>query len=78
MMDIGWAMKQLRTGKHVARLGWNRKDLRLGLQVPDVNSANTEPYVFLLIPSSVISKPFRIPWTCSQADLLATDWMVVL
>lgn len=68
---IGWAVKQLRNGKKVFRLGWNGKGMNLTLQTPDQYSLMTEPYIYLFTTEGGL-----IPWTASQADVLATDWEV--
>lgn len=75
--DIKYAIDQMKQGKLVARDGWHGKDLRCGLQLRDGGSLNTEPYVYMLLPNPDSTEPFRIPWTCSQSDLLAHDWEIV-
>lgn len=66
---IGWAIKQMQNGNHVRRAGWNGKGMWLDLQVPDINSKMTLPYVYM----KTVDGHF-VPWLCSQTDLLATDW----
>jgi hypothetical protein len=68
--DIGWAVKQLWNGDRVTRAGWNQRGVFLELHKPNSYSAFSEPYV-------VISATHgdTMPWTCSQIDLLATDWL---
>jgi hypothetical protein len=68
---IGWAVKQLLNGTRVARSGWNDKDMFLELQRPDAKSKMTMPYVYMRTMQGDL-----VPWNCSQADLLATDWSV--
>lgn len=70
--SIGWAVKQMHNGAKVARANWNGKSQFLQLQVPDENSKMTLPYVFITTVQGD-----RVPWLCSQTDLLATDWEVV-
>lgn len=72
MNAIGWAVKQLHNGEKVARAGWNGKDQYLELQVPDIHSKMTLPYVYIRTVQGHL-----VPWICSQTDLLATDWLVV-
>lgn len=67
--DIGWAVKQLWKGDRVCRAGWNGQ--YLGLQERDVRSVNTLPYVYIITVSGD-----RVPWLCSQTDLLAIDWEI--
>jgi hypothetical protein len=69
MNGIGWAVKQMRNGGKVARAGWNGKNMHLALQVPDANSKMTLSYVFMFTAQGDL-----VPWSCSQTDLLATDW----
>lgn len=76
---IGYAVLALRNGERVTRPGWNgnRRDrgirLWLELQLPDSDSKMTEPYVYMVVVGDGGRKT-RIPWLCSQADLLAQDW----
>ena len=72
-MEIGGAVTALRNGKRVARTGWNGRDMYLELQVPDIKSKMTLPYVYMRTVQGDL-----VPWLCSQTDLLASDWMVVL
>lgn len=70
--DIGTAVGHMRRGGKVARAGWNGKGMWLALQEPDAGSKMTEPYVYMKTAQGGL-----IPWLCSQADLLATDWQSV-
>lgn len=67
--DIGWAIQHLRAGNRLRRTGWNGKGMWLALQVPDANSKMSLPYVYMSTAQGHL-----IPWLCSQADLLASDW----
>jgi len=69
---IGWAVKQMRDGQKVCRDGWNGKGMYLMLQIPDINSKMTLPYVYMRTAQGDL-----VPWLCSQTDLLASDWCVV-
>ena len=71
-MNIGQAIDSLRAGKRVARTGWNGKGMSLELQVPDAHSKMSLPYVFMHT-----AQGDRVPWLCSQSDLLASDWSEV-
>ena len=68
-MTFGDAITQLKLGRYVSRSGWNGKGQFLGLQVPDANSANTLPYIWIRTQSGD-----RVPWLASQTDMLADDW----
>lgn len=72
MTNIGNVVAALKEGQIVARRGWNGKGMYIALQSPDEHSFMTEPYVYMKTAQSG-----RIPWLCSQADLLADDWEVI-
>lgn len=70
--DFGWALSKLRSGKNVARGGWNGKGMYLGLQRPDDNSKMTLPYIYMSTAQGDL-----VPWLASQTDMLSEDWEVV-
>jgi hypothetical protein len=73
---FGGALSALQAGHKVARKGWNARHT-LGLQVPDENSANTLPYIFMVVGADAADMGSkRVPWVASQTDLLADDWFV--
>ncbi len=67
---IGQAVKEMQDGNRVCRSGWNGKGLWVAIQ--RVPGEMTEPYVYMKT-----AQGGRIPWLCSQADLLAIDWELV-
>lgn len=67
-MRLEEALFMLRQGTKLTREGWNAPH-RIRLQRPDANSMNNRPYVVFEAANGDV-----IPWTCSQADLLAEDW----
>jgi Protein of unknown function (DUF2829) len=69
MQGIGWAVKNMFHGIPVRRRGWNGRGMFIAIQLPDSLSKMTEPYVYMKAAHGEL-----IPWLCSQADLLATDW----
>lgn len=71
-MKIGQAVAALEAGMRVQREGWNGKRMHLELQVPDAHSKMTQPYVFMFTADGN-----RVPWNCSQSDLLAADWRIL-
>ena len=75
-LGIGAVVMWLRAECSAYREGWNGKKQSIRLQVPDENSKMTEPYVYMEIQRED-GLTVRIPWLCSQADLLATDWVVM-
>lgn len=77
--DYGYALRALRAGQRVARTGWNGKGMWLRLQVPDVNSKMSLPYIYIEYPEGHAAYPngSRVPWLASQTDMLADDWVVL-
>ena len=86
MMTIGEAVNELKEGFCVARRGWNGKGMFLFLVKDDVVDANlnniylrffsrhkVQPYIMMFTADRQI-----IPWLCSQADLLAEDWVEIV
>lgn len=81
LMDFGGALKALKEGKRVSRIGWNGKGMWLKLQKPDANSLMTHPYIYIEYPKNpehhMYPNGSRIPWLASQSDALAEDWFIV-
>lgn len=71
-LTLGQALLMLKAGKRVARLGWNGKGMWLELQVPDLWSKMTLPYIYMKTADGNL-----VPWLASQTDILAEDWCVV-
>lgn len=70
-MGFGEAIKSLRNGYKVARAGWNGKGQYLELQLPDIRSKMTVPYIYIRTVQSDL-----VPWLPSQTDVLAEDWTI--
>jgi hypothetical protein len=66
------ALLALKAGKAIQRQGWNGKGQFVQMQVPDLHSKMTLPYLYI---TTVDGK--RVPWLASQTDLLAEDWTVL-
>ena len=69
---IGWAVEQMWQHRQVTRKGWNGPGQFLTMQIPDVHSKMTLPYIYITTVQGD-----RVPWLASQTDILATDWVVV-
>lgn len=67
--NFGWALDSLWQGKRVFRSGWNGQGMYLMLQMPDVGSKMTAPYIYIKTVDNKL-----VPWVPSQTDLLADDW----
>jgi len=91
-MNIGQAVSALKLGKRVGRAGWNGRGMWLSLTPgnriaaekfwsphnrtfaeSNGGSAEVLPYVTMKTVDDKI-----VPWLCSQTDLLAEDWEVVI
>lgn len=68
-MTLEEALPRLRNGERLTRTGWNGPRQYIQLQQPDDHSRMTLPYVYI---HTVLGD--RVPWLCSQTDLLAHDW----
>jgi len=81
-MTFGQAIELLKEGKKVARKGWNGKGIFIELQVPDVQSKMTHPYIFIDTTGLQSDNPdaprSRVPWLASQTDMLSEDWEEVV
>jgi hypothetical protein len=92
LFGIGLAVQNLEEGKRVARQGWNGKGAWLTLtegkslktselwskankdffSAQDAEEVNIGAYVSMYTAQGILQPG----WLCSQADLLAKDWMV--
>jgi hypothetical protein len=81
MMNFGQALEELKSGKRVARSGWNGKGIFIELQVPDAHSKMTHPYIYInttgLVSDNKDAPRSLVPWLASQTDVLSEDWSVV-
>lgn len=89
-MDFGKALEALKSGKRVARSGWNGKGMWLTYQkaYPDGIAINANTAEATGLPQGTVCKflPYLmmktvdnsfVPWLASQTDILAEDWTVV-
>lgn len=84
--NFGYALEMLKSGKKVAREGWNGRGMWLQLVEMDwysvlpekVDGIKTGPEWNLLpwIGMKTADNKF-VPWLASQTDILAMDWSVV-
>ncbi len=70
--DFGWALSYLKSGRKLARKGWNGKGMWIHLQTPDANSKMSLPYLYMKTADGKL-----VPWLASQTDILATDWELI-
>jgi hypothetical protein len=90
-VNVGGAVEALKLGSRVARSGWNGKGMYLAYQTgyPDGIPINANTAKATGQPEGTVLKflPYVtmrtaggefVPWLCSQTDLLAEDWSIVL
>ena len=90
-MDFGYAVKMMKEGKRVSRIGWNGKGMFLSLVKGrdtdyhvnsevfgtgnDGNSQDQLPVLDAIYMKTADNK--LVPWLASQTDVLAEDWQIV-
>jgi hypothetical protein len=72
ILDFGRALQLLKKGYLTQRAGWSGKGKYIKLQIPEENSRIKVPYIYISTDEGKL-----IPWTASQADMLAEDWDLV-
>lgn len=87
-MNFGNALEALKSGKRVAREGWIGKGMFLYLVSGSTFTVNREPLMSILGEGAEVqyhahvdmktAQGYVVPWLCSQADMLAEDWVVVV
>jgi hypothetical protein len=85
METIGWAVKKMHNGDRVRRAEWNRGTYIF--LVPCSEFQVNRPQLMGIYPEGtwvtyhahvdMVTAPCCVvPWLCSHADLLATDWEI--
>jgi hypothetical protein len=86
--DFGWALRELKNWKKVARRGWNGKGMYIYLQqgsiIADENIRNwsmktgqAEVEILPHIDMKTADGKFLCGWLASQTDMLSNDWEIV-
>lgn len=88
MFSFSEALIQLKAGKKVARHGWNGKGMFIFLVAGSTFQVNRPPLLGIYPEGTTINYHAHVdmktadgmivPWLCSQTDLLAEDWNIVL
>lgn len=77
--DFSEALRLAKEGKVIARKGWNNSDILVKVQFPDENSANTEPYLYMIKRAATLNdKMKRFPLDLSCESIFAEDWFEVV
>lgn len=71
VVSFGEALKAAKAGRLIRRAGWSGKNLRVGA------APMTAPYLYIEYPVGSNADTFiRCPWSASQADVAAEDWLI--
>lgn len=86
-MNFSKALDHLKNGDMVAREGWNGKGMFLFLVKGSTFTVNREPLRSILGEGVQVeyhahidmktAQGYIVPWSASQADLLAEDWVIM-
>ena len=87
-MSFSEALVAIKSGKKVARVNWNGKDMFLFLVHGSIFTVNRPPLLGIYPEGTIINYHAHIdmrtadgtivPWLASQTDILANDWVEVL
>ena len=75
-MNFSEALEQMKQGKKVYRTGWNNLCIKVFVQFPDENSANTLPYLVMEKYAKGSPDYARFPLDLSAESIFAEDWIV--
>lgn len=88
--SFGWALEHMKSGKRVARAGWNGKGMWLWLvrkdeyRLTSLLSPKTLPVAEALEAGTMLpwimmctTQGEFVPWLASQTDMLAEDWEII-
>ena len=86
-MDFGDAIRAMKSGKRVAREGWNGNGMFLFLVNGSTFTVNREPLLSIMGEGTQVqyhahidmktAQGYVVPWLASQADMLSEDWTEV-
>ena len=86
-MDFGDAIKAVKQGNKIARMGWNGKGMFLFLVPGSTFIVNRAPLLGIYPEGTEINYCPHIdmktaddkivPWLASQSDVLAEDWIIL-
>jgi hypothetical protein len=87
-MKFGEALEALESGQKVSREGWNGKGMFVFLVPGSTFQVNRPPLLGIYPEGTTINYHAHVdmktvdgqivPWVCSQSDMLADDWGVVV
>jgi hypothetical protein len=87
VMDFSEALDKVKSGRKIARTGWNGRGMFLYLVPGSMFSVNKAPLLGIYPAGTTVTyRPHidlvtadgqSVPWVASQTDLLEDDWVVV-
>lgn len=73
-MTFGKALDLMKQGRKVRREGWNGKGMHVALTGSTLLNCSTVMRDFIYMKAA---DGLLVPWTASQTDVLAEDWLLV-
>ena len=70
-MQFEDAFKAIKNGAKIRLISWE-SDVYISLQIPDVHSKMTAPYMY------VTSRYGQVPWMPTQIEIMSDQWEVVM
>ena len=70
-MDFSEALKALKDGEAVRRSGWNGKGMWIYYYSVGMRDDLTHDFIAMKTADNN-----KVPWLCSQTDMLAEDWEI--
>jgi len=67
--NFSQALAAVKEGQKIARVGWNGNGMFIGYNQQGVGPI-TSPFLFMSTAQGTV-----VPWSASQTDILANDWV---
>mgnify|MGYP003732400137 CR=1 FL=1 len=81
LFSFSEALELMKKGSIMARKAWNNPSISVAIQFPDENSANTEPYLYMVKKivenDDTKSQNKRFPLDLSCESIFASDWFII-
>lgn len=75
IMDFSDALRLIKAGKNVARMGWNGKDMYIFLMPGTTVQVDDRTFDCHSHIDMKTVQGYIVPWLASQTDLLENDWI---
>jgi len=87
-MTFSEALERVKIGERACRAGWNGKGMFIFLVPGSTFQVNRPPLLGIYPEGTTINYHAHVdmktadgkvvPWLCSQTDMLADDWMIIV